>query len=265
MKDVIGTVTEIISLVKYSPKREKLLGSLKVLIHFESQHTNDEIEEAPTLDKPSITRWTVRGNAYQKIQSNYDPLMKLLDVSLAAGKLESEVKARIIRVQNQMSEFQFFYGLNLSEQLFAISDNLSNTLQKESMSALNGLHLAELTIETYQSMQTDDNAKLFFDTVSKKTVDHTFINKPELPRKRKRPNYRSIVNYMQIDGYGDKNDNTHHPTTVEEYFRQQYFANLGLIILSIKDRFNQPAFLAFLKMEQLLLNTIDQSRHSFNS
>ena len=50
--------------------------------------------------------------------------------------------------------------------------------------------------------------------------------------------------------------NTYHPTTPEQYFRQQYFENLDLVISSIKDRFNQPAFTAFLKMEQLLLNII---------
>ena len=51
------------------------------------------------------------------------PADETLDVSLATGKLDSEIKARIIGVQNQMCEFQFFYGLNLSQLLFAISDN----------------------------------------------------------------------------------------------------------------------------------------------
>ena len=145
MKDVMGTVTEIISLVKYSPKRENLLGSINGLIHFESLHTDDEIEVAPTLDKLSTTRWTVRGNTYKNIESICLPLMQLWDVSLATGKLDSEVKATIIRVQNQMCKFQLFYGLNLCQRLFAISDNWSRTLQKESMSALSGLHLAEST------------------------------------------------------------------------------------------------------------------------
>ena len=40
MKDVMGIVTEIISLVRYSPKRENLLGSIKDFIHFESPHTD---------------------------------------------------------------------------------------------------------------------------------------------------------------------------------------------------------------------------------
>ena len=49
MKDVMGTVTEITSLVKYSPKIENLLGNIKDLIHFESLHTDDETEVAPTF------------------------------------------------------------------------------------------------------------------------------------------------------------------------------------------------------------------------
>ena len=105
MKEVMGTVTEIISLVKHSPKRENLLGNINDLIHVESLHTDDEINVAPTLDKLPTTRWTLRGNAYKKIETNYLLLMKLWDVSLTAGKLDSEVKARIIGAQNQMCEF----------------------------------------------------------------------------------------------------------------------------------------------------------------
>ena len=256
-------------MVKFSPKEENLLRNIKDLIHLESLHTDDEIEVVSTLDKHSAARWTGRGNAYKKIESNYLPLMKLWDVSLAASKLDSEVKARIIGVQNQMCQFQFFYGSNLSQRLFAISDNLSKTLQKESVSALSRLHLAELTVQTYQKIQSDEGADLFFKTVSKKALDYPFINKAALPRKRKRPHYRSLNNYFQVEGYSN-NVNTYHPTTLEEYFRQQYFENLNLIISSIKDHFNQPAFTAFLKMEQPLLNIIhdknykDELAYAFN-
>ena len=79
------------------------------------------------------------------------------------------------------------------------------------------------------------------------------MNKAALPRKRKRPNYGSLNDYFQVEGYSNS-ANTYHPTTPEQYFRQQYFENLDLIISSIKDRFNQPTFMAFLKIEELLLN-----------
>ena len=81
------------------------------------------------------------------------------------------------------------------------------------------------------------------------------MNKAALPRKRKRPNYGSLNDYFQVEGYSNS-ANTYHPTTPEQCFRQQYFEKIDLIISSIKDGFNQPGFTAFLKMEQLLLNTI---------
>ena len=123
------------------------------------------------------------------------------------------------------------------------------------MSALSGLHIAELTVKTCQKMQSNEEAELFFKTASKKAFDYPFINKSALGRERKRPNYGSLDNYFQVERYSNS-AKTYHPTTLEQYFRQQYFENLDLIISLIKDRFNQPAFTAFLKMEQLLLNII---------
>ena len=58
-----------------------------------------------------------------------------------------------------MWEFQFFYGLNLSQRLFAISDTLPKALIKESMFALSGLHLAKLAFPIYQTMQSDEEAE----------------------------------------------------------------------------------------------------------
>ena len=68
------------------------------------------------------------------------------------------------------------------------------------MSAPSGLHLAELTVNTYQKMRSDKEAELFFKIVSKKALDYPFINKAALPRKRKRPNYRSLDGCFQVEG-----------------------------------------------------------------
>ena len=61
---------------------------------------------------------------------------------------------------------------------------------------------------------------------------------------------------MQIDGYTATCD-AYHPDSVEDYYKQQYLETLDLIVSSIKDRFDQPSFLSFLKMEQFLLNAIN--------
>ena len=86
------------------------------------------------------------------------------------------------------------------------------------MSLLSGLHLAELTVQTYQKIRSDEEAELFFKIVSKKALDYPFISKAALPSKRKRPNYGSLDNYFQVEGYSNSG-NTYHPTTLEQYFR----------------------------------------------
>ena len=109
-------------------------------------------------------------------------------------------------------------------------------------------------------MRSDEEVEIFFKTISKKALDYPFITKAALPYKRKKPNYGSVGNFFQVEGYSNSG-NTYHPTTLERYF--------NLIISSIKDCFNQPAFTAFLKMEQLLLNIIldnnyDELAYVFN-
>ena len=111
---------------------------------------------------------------------------------------------------------------------------MSKTLQKEPISALSGLYLAKLTVTTYQKMRSDEEAEIFFKTVSKKALDYPFINKTTLLRKRKIPNYGSLENYFQVEGYSNS-AKTYDPTTPEQYFRQQNFEYLDLIISSTKD------------------------------
>ena len=53
-------------------------------------------------------------------------------------------KLRIGDFKNQMKLFKFYFGLNLSHHLYAVTDNVSKTLQQEEMSALRGRSLQTL-------------------------------------------------------------------------------------------------------------------------
>ena len=101
------TVTEIVFLAKYSPKRGRTLGDIKDLIRFEAQHRENPQEDIATvIGKLYATRWTMRGNSYLKILSKYDAFMKLLDTKdTSTGCLNFEVKSRIIGVQNKIEQF----------------------------------------------------------------------------------------------------------------------------------------------------------------
>ena len=122
----MGTAGEISVLVKYSPKREKLLGKLSENI----EGTLETDKQASRLDKLSVTRWTIRANCFKKITENYHSVMALWKESLDE-KPDAETKARINGFKKQMESFSFYFGLNLGPTLYAHTDNLSKTLQKE--------------------------------------------------------------------------------------------------------------------------------------
>ena len=150
LRDTMGTAGEICVLVKYSPKREKLLGKLSENI----EGTLETDKQASRLDKLSVTRWTIRANCFKKIIENYHSVMALWKGSLDE-KPDAETKARINGCKKQMESFFFYFGLNLGSKLYAHTDNLSKTLQKEKISAVSGKELADLTIKTMQGMRQD--------------------------------------------------------------------------------------------------------------
>ena len=251
LDDVMGTVAEITILVKYSPKREKLLGSIQQNLEYEDEY---DYEKTTNLSKLCVTRWTVRASTYMKVLSNYDQLMTLWNVCLQ-GSLDKEVRSRIIGCESQMKKFNFFFDLHLGHRLYSITDNLSKTLQSEKMPAIEGQRISRLTIKTFESMRTDEAAKMFYDSVIKKASKHTFIEAPVLSRKRKRPNYRALINYFHVDGH-DYGGEAHNPVSVEYEYRAVYFEALDIITAAIKTRFEQPSFKAFLKLESFLLTSI---------
>ena len=108
---------EICKLIKFSPKREGILSSIKADIHMDT----------PGIKMLCPTRWTVQGESFERIKDNYEALMLEWDICLEE-RLDTEMRARIIGVKAQMESFQYFFGLNLGATLLIQTDNLSKTL-----------------------------------------------------------------------------------------------------------------------------------------
>ena len=253
LKDTIGRVGEICVLVKFSPKRENLLGELQENI--EGDFKNEVEKWKPiTLDKLCSARWTVRAKCYQNIIDIYDKIIELLDFSLKEGNLNTEVKGRVICCLKQMKEFDFYYGLLLSQRLYALTDNLSKTLQNKKKPAISGQRLAGLTLSTLERMRNDHDANLFFQTVVQKAEKHVEIKELELPRKRKKPRY-DVLQY--IDGYDANGEERQHKMPEEKY-RQVYFEALDIFVVSLKERFEQPTYTIYANIEQLLLIAVNE-------
>ena len=150
--------------------------------------------------------------------------------------------------KNQMSAFDFFFGLCLGQRLFLITDTFSKALQSEKLSALSSQNMASLTLKTLQNMRTQEGFELFFNLVTKQVVKLP-VDEPHLKRKRKVPKY-SILQYL--DGQ-ETTSEARQPATVEDELHQIYFDALDHITNVIEERFDQPSFKAYGNLEELLV------------
>ena len=155
-------------------------------------------------------------------------------------RLEPDAKGRIIVVKSQMSQYKLLFGLHLCERILKITDNLSKTLQTKSLSASEAQGIAKYTVQTLKGMRKD-MFELFFKHVEY-LRERTDTEEPSLPRKRKAPKH---IEVGEGDGY--------HSPTIEDHYRQCYFEALDLAISSIQERFDQPGYVIYQNLEELLL------------
>ena len=88
-------------------------------------------------------------------------------------KLDKETCSRILGCKIQMTEFRFFFGINLAYRMYTITDNFSKTLQRETISSIEGQETAIKTVETFKSMRNIDSADCFFETGKQKAANIT--------------------------------------------------------------------------------------------
>ena len=177
---------------------------------------------------------------FEQVLLNYTQLMKVWDECLCES-LEADVKARISGCKAQMKLFKFFFGINLGFKVYSIADNLSKTIQRESMSAVESQEVAGLTIKTLES-RLESNADAFYETNKIKAERYKFIEAPSLPRKRKTPNYKNLEQFYTIDGLSPTAE-AYHPSNPKEHYRIIYFEVLDAVINVIKERSDQPSSL----------------------
>ena len=76
------------------------------------------------------------------------------------------MKARIIiGIETQMLTLNFLIGISLGTLILQHSDNLSKTLQHNTITAAEGQQLAKLTIDVNKSIHKEDKFKSFYDHV----------------------------------------------------------------------------------------------------
>ena len=78
------------------------------------------------------------------------------------------MRAHIGGVAKQIETFDFFFGVELGEIVLNMADNLSKALQGSSVLASDGQSLMKMTVETIQSMRSDESFTSFWQAVETK-------------------------------------------------------------------------------------------------
>ena len=84
--DTLGTACEIIILIKYSHKRENLLGNLKDQVDFAEVIDN----KAKSISRLYGTRWTARVECFKRVLDNYEHLVVVWEYCLENDRMVIE-------------------------------------------------------------------------------------------------------------------------------------------------------------------------------
>ena len=121
---------------------------------------------------------------------------------------DSDMKARIIGVQAKMQTFSFFYGLQLAIVVPSHSDNLSTSLERAELCAVDAQENARLSVTVLQGIRSDRDASLHWTKVTQAAVKLE-LQAPSLPHCRKMPSR-----------YFEGNTQPEHHSNVEDFYHQ---------------------------------------------
>ena len=162
LQDINDTTFELTKLIKFSPKRDAVLRNLQSRINNEDAF--EDLVKPPRVTLFCPTRWTVRADCLNAVIKNYDQLQELWEWSLQNSN-NTETKARIRSVSAHVKKTAICFGIHLADLNLRHSDNISRALQSAKLSANEAQEMARWTVMVLRSLRTEDNFKLFYETV----------------------------------------------------------------------------------------------------
>ena len=138
-----------------------------------------------------------------------------------------------------MTTFDCFYGVTILQLVLRDSDNLSKTLQKSSLTSCQGKEIADLTLQSINSLRS-------------KQAEVLEVTQSSFPRKRKRP--AKLLNENKSSLYDQVSD-------LKTFYRRIYFDAIDTVTNCIKTRFSQTGYRTIRIIAQLILNVINGLEH----
>ena len=230
VKEALSFSMEIIQLIKYSPKHQ---------VTFEGIQKQQDYPSNSGIRTLCPTRWTVRTGAMQAIITNYEALRETMEV---ASQGTDDCSRRTNGMLALMDCFSTYFGLKFAILLFSITEQMSIHLQNKDTIVEDGYHIVAMCIKAIERLRTDRSFKEFFESVKEEASGK--CDEPVLPRYRRLP--------KQVD---DGIAPEHRYSSVEEYYRIEYFQAIDGIKGDLDNHFMQGSFLLVRKIESLLTDS----------
>ena len=132
------------------------------------------------------------------------------------------------------------FGVAFGQLILRHRDNLSKTLQSPKLSAAEGQRIALMTVATLHVLRDDTQFDLFWKSLQE-TRTKLDVDDPVLPRKRKLPRR-----------YEEGTAEPEFFDVCKQFYCQQYYEALDLIVNAIQARFDQPGFEMYCNLQDLL-------------
>ncbi len=227
IREGLSAANELHNLIKMSPKR------LAIFQHLQKESSS------PSIKPLCPTRWTVRTSAIDSVLKNYLVLMETLE-KISEDANSSDAKAKAAGLATCLEQFRTFFGLKLCHLVFSAIEQLSTTLQGNTITAEIAIQARDAAMAYLRRQRCEEAFNSFYDYVVQDADDKT--EEPKLPRRKRIP--------KRIN---DGADNYQHKTP-REYYRQQYFEVLDILLDEIQQRLNQSTLNILSEIEVVLIS-----------
>ena len=215
IRDALALVNELHNLIKLSPKRLALIKQI--------QSDIDISAHLPSIKPLCPTRWTVRTAANDSVLKNYCGLLEVLE-KISEGA-SGEASSKAAGLATSLEQFHTYSGLKCVHLVFSATEQLATTLQGKTVTAEICIQSRDTVMTFLQRQRCSTVFDSFYDLTIEESCDIT--DELKLPRCKRIPRQR--------DGGAE---NFQHETP-RDYFRQQYFEVLDILLFQIQKQLNQ--------------------------
>lgn len=181
----------------------------------------------------------MRTASLSSVAVNYSRLLHTLhDISM---ECKDDAGAKSSGFLSRLQSFEMFFGIHLALQVFEPAEECSRVLQAKNTTAAGAKKCAAMTVRLLEGLRESQKFDIFYNKCVA-DADELGLDEPRIGRKVRPP--------KRYDGGSEG----YHPQTPQDKFRQIYVEVLDTAASCIRERFDNPAFTLFSKIESVLIH-----------